>query len=308
MKSSPHHISRLGGVGIFVAFFMGLFFFINDLGESPDFSFYLAVIFLFLLGLNDDIFDLKAWVKFVIQIFVVIFVVTYGEIKYLTFIFDSMAINAFAGTIFSVVLLVYVVNAFNLIDGIDGLAAMLGAVINLILGLALILNGDLLYGGLAFVLFGTLCGFLVFNFSPAKVFMGDSGSMIIGFISSVVALRFIELNKEVFYSIYTSSVVVLALFIVPVYDTFRVFFIRLRLNKSPFRGDENHIHHRLRKLGFCDWQIVFLLTFYTLVMVFFVILLYDIGDVFLSLILLITCILFNIRIDYLLKKTLIQKT
>jgi len=287
---------------------MGLIFFINESGESPNVSFYFAVLFLFLLGLNDDVFDLKAWVKFVFQILVVILVVTYGEIKYLVFIFESMAINTFIGTVFSVIFLVYVVNAFNLIDGIDGLAAMLGAVINLILGLALVLHGDLLYGALAFILFGTLCGFLVFNFSPAKVFMGDSGSMIIGFISSVMAFRFIELNREVFNSVYTGSVVVLALFIVPIYDTFRVFIIRLILKKSPFKGDDNHVHHRLRKLGFNDWQIVFLLTLYTLLMVFIVTMLFDIGDVFLCLILLINCVFFNIMIDNHLKKALIQKT
>jgi len=302
LKSKNQNISRLGGIGLFLAFIMVFIFFIQDLDESPGHSFYIAISLLFFLGLYDDVFDVKAYVKFIIQILIAALVVTQGQVKYAAFIFDSLALNTLTGNLFTVLLLVYVVNAFNLIDGIDGLAAMLGLVINLFLGLALALDGDLLYAVMAFVLFSTLCGFLLFNFPPAKIFMGDTGAMVIGFISAVVALRYIELNREVFNTIYTASVLVIALFIIPLYDTVRVFFIRLRLKRSPFIGDQNHIHHRLRRLGLQDYQIVLLLTFYTLLMVFAVMLLHDAGDAYLCVMLLITCILFNTVLDYQLRK------
>jgi UDP-GlcNAc:undecaprenyl-phosphate GlcNAc-1-phosphate transferase len=302
LKNTEKSISRLGGVGVFLTFSLILILSACDLRESPGYFFFPGLFLLFILGLYDDLFDIKAGVKFIVQLSIATMAVVYGQIKYHVLFFDSMAVNAVIEDVFSAVLLVYVINAFNLIDGIDGLAAMLGAFINLFLGTALAVHEEILYAAMAFILFGTLSGFLIFNFSPAKVFMGDSGSMIIGFISSVVALKFIELNLDVYPSVYTGSVLVIALFIVPLYDTLRVFFIRLKLRRSPFSGDQNHIHHRLRRIGLQDYQIVLLLTFYTVMMVFFVFMLQNAGDLFLCSMLLMVCMLFNTALDYQLRK------
>ena len=302
VKNNGQSISRLGGIGVFFTFCFIFILSAWDTGESPGYYFFIGLFLLFLLGLCDDVYDIKAGTKFIVQLFIASLLVVYGQVKYPVSLLDSMAINTIIEDIFSVVLLVYVINSFNLIDGIDGLAAMLGALINLFLGMALALHHEVLYAAMAIVLFGTLSGFLIFNFSPAKVFMGDSGSMMIGFISTVVALKFIELNLNVFPSVYTGSVLVLALFIVPLYDTVRVFIIRLRLKKSPFIGDQNHIHHRLRRMGLQDYQIVLLLAFYTLMMVFFVYLLQAVGDFFLCFLLLIFCMSLNSLLDYQLKR------
>lgn len=304
VKNHGQSISRLGGIGVFFIFCFVFILAAWDIGVSPGYFFYLGLFLLFILGLGDDVYDIKAGAKFIIQLFIASMLVVYGQVKYQVLFFDSMAANAIIEDLFSVVLLVYVINAFNLIDGIDGLAAMLGVLINLFLGLVLALHHETLYAAMAIILFGTLSGFLIFNFSPAKVFMGDSGSMVIGFISSVVALKFIELNLNVFPSVYTGSVLVLALFIVPLYDTVRVFFIRLKLKKSPFIGDQNHIHHRLRRMGLQDYQIVLLLAFYTLVMVSLVYLLQAVGDVLLCFLLLAVCMSLNSFLDYQLKRRL----
>ncbi|MEJ5960611.1 MraY family glycosyltransferase [Pedobacter immunditicola] len=300
--NNGQNISRLGGIGVFFTFCFIFILSAWDTGEYPGYYFFLGLFLLFILGLCDDVYDIKAGTKFIVQLFIASLLVVYGQVKYHVLFFDSMAINVMIGDVFSVVLLVYVINAFNLIDGIDGLAAMLGALINLFLAMALALHHEVLYAAMAIVLFGTLSGFLIFNFSPAKVFMGDSGSMIIGFISSVVALKFIELNLDAYPSVYTGSVLVLALFIVPLYDTVRVFFIRLKLKKSPFTGDQNHIHHRLRRMGLQDYQIVLLLAFYTLMMVFFVYLLQPVGDLLLCFLLLIVCMSLNSLLDCRLKR------
>jgi len=304
VKNNGQSISRLGGIGVFFTFCFIFILSAWDIGDSPGYYFFIGLFLLFVLGLCDDVYDIRAGTKFIVQLFIASLLVVYGQVKYQVLFFDSIAINAVVEELFSVVLLVFVINAFNLIDGIDGLAAMLGALINLFLGMALALHQEVLYAAMALVLFGTLSGFLIFNFSPAKVFMGDSGSMMIGFISCVVALKFIELNQDVFPSVYTGSVLVLALFIVPLYDTVRVFFIRIRLKKSPFSGDQNHIHHRLRRIGLHDYQIVLLLAFYTLMMVFFVYLLQSVGDVLLCILLLIICMSLNSFIDYQLKRRL----
>ncbi len=295
-------ISRMGGIGIFMGCFSVFLFFEDQFLMPPGFLFYLPIVLLFIIGLLDDIFNMNALVKFVVQIAFAIVVVLIEQIAFKAQIFDSLALNIYMGNIFFVILLVYVINAFNLIDGIDGLAGILATLINLFLGFSLLIYGDELYAGMAFILVGSLIAFLVFNLSPAKVYMGDAGSMVIGFISSLVALRFIELHGDVFYSIHTSTLVVLALFIVPLYDTFRVFSIRLFSNKSPFKRDHIHIHHRLRNMGFMDFQIIRILVLFTVIMVSFVIVFQQIGDLFICIFLLISCMFFNHWIDRKVKK------
>jgi UDP-GlcNAc:undecaprenyl-phosphate GlcNAc-1-phosphate transferase len=229
-------------------------------------------------------------------------VVLTGEFNFRTQIFDILTLSVVTSDIFFIVLFVFVINAFNLIDGIDGLACTLGILTNLFLGIVLLLNGDELYGGMALILTACLSGFLVFNHFPAKVYMGDSGSMVVGVISYLAALRFIELNGDILYSIHTSSIIALALFSVPIYDTLRVFLLRLLAGKSPFNRDQTHIHHRLRNLGLLDFQIVMLLVFYTLCMVSLVIIFQQIGDLLLCIFILASGMLFNHCIDRQLKK------
>lgn len=300
-------ISRLGGTGIFLSFMITNTRLIDSANQLQIYCVLIAVFLLFILGLYDDIFNSGPGVKFFIQIIIAYFAVVYGHVKYLPYHSDSSLLNDFSENVFSVFLLVYVINAFNLIDGIDGLAALLGALINLFLGVALAIHGEQMYAGMAFILFGTLTGFLVFNFSPARVFMGDSGSMVTGFISTVVALRFMALNHDILNAFYIGPVVVFALFIVPLYDTFRVFFIRIWLRKSPFKGDQNHIHHRLSRLGFQNHQVIFLLTCYTVFVVLFAIILRDMSDLVLLFVLLLLSITLNSVLDFHLKRNLNRK-
>ncbi len=299
-------ISRMGGIGIFLGYFSVFLFFADEFLLPSGLLFYLPACMLFMVGLLDDIFDLKALFKLFVQTAFAITVVWIEEIAFKAQLFEALALNTFASNAFFVILLVYVVNAFNLIDGIDGLAGMLAMLINIFLGFSLLIYGDERYAGMAFVLVGALSAFLVFNLSPAKVYMGDSGSMMIGFLSTLVALRFIELNADVFYSIHTSTIVVLALLIVPLYDTLRVFLIRLLLKKSPFERDYIHIHHRLRNMGLLDFQIIIILISFTIGMVSVVIVFQKMGDLLLCAFLLLSCMVFNQCIDRKLKRMAVK--
>jgi UDP-N-acetylmuramyl pentapeptide phosphotransferase/UDP-N-acetylglucosamine-1-phosphate transferase len=145
------------------------------------------------------------------------------------------------------------VNSYNLIDGIDGLAGGVGMIVSLILGGWFWLSGFESMAILGIVLFGALLGFLVFNFHPAKIFMGDTGAMAVGFILTYMVFQFIILNDthpdSAFY-IANAPVVAIALLIIPIVDTLRVVILRLLTNRNPLKADYNHIHHELLKSGF----------------------------------------------------------
>ncbi|HET6990362.1 MAG TPA: MraY family glycosyltransferase, partial [Bacteroidia bacterium] len=145
------------------------------------------------------------------------------------------------------------VNAFNLIDGVDGLAAGVGLIGGLAFGILFFLANNIVMGMLAFSLAGSLAAFLVFNFSPAKIFMGDSGSMIIGLIMAVLAIKFVEtipsentisIIPKLFTPVVAMSVIAYALT-----DTLRIFIWRAIRGVSPFSADRNHLHHLLIDSG-----------------------------------------------------------
>jgi UDP-GlcNAc:undecaprenyl-phosphate GlcNAc-1-phosphate transferase len=171
---------------------------------------------------------------------------------------------------FSFFVYIVLVNAINLIDGVDGLAAGIGFISAVAFGTWFYLAGNVPDTLLSAVLAGALLAFLVFNFSPARVFMGDSGSLIIGAIITVLAMKMIEgdpsslpiqirgLPKPIF---------AMAIIAYPLIDTFRIFIYRMSKGTSPFAADRNHIHHRLMKLGAGHRTTVYILYFYTVVMI-----------------------------------------
>ena len=153
----------------------------------------------------------------------------------------------------SVLVILFIINAYNLIDGVDGLAGGLGFIASAVFGVLFYQYNDLLMAVLAFSLCGALLGFLFFNFHPAKIFMGDTGSMTLGFILAILSLRFVEVSRSVqlpeLFDSRSAPVMVLAILIIPVVDTLRVFTIRIIHKRSPFSPDRNHIHHKLLQLG-----------------------------------------------------------
>jgi UDP-N-acetylmuramyl pentapeptide phosphotransferase/UDP-N-acetylglucosamine-1-phosphate transferase len=164
---------------------------------------------------------------------------------------------------------IVVINSFNLIDGVDGLAGSLGLLSTAIFGVYFLSVNMLPYAVIAFSLAGSLLAFLIFNFQPAKIFMGDTGSLLVGTINSILVIKFINVanTSDVSFPITASPAVGFTILMVPLLDTLRVFGIRIFHRRSPFSPDRNHIHHLLLDRGFSHRAITFFLVAVNLVIV-----------------------------------------
>jgi UDP-N-acetylmuramyl pentapeptide phosphotransferase/UDP-N-acetylglucosamine-1-phosphate transferase len=157
----------------------------------------------------------------------------------------------------SLLVFVFIINAFNLIDGIDGLAGTIAIIASSVFGFFFIFQGNILLMLVSFILVGALLAFLRFNFSEEnKLFMGDSGSLFIGFLLTYQSISFLGMNttESLWFAIPNKPVLILAILSFPILDTLRVFIIRVRQKRNPFSADRNHIHHRLMDLGLSHKQ------------------------------------------------------
>jgi len=156
--------------------------------------------------------------------------------------------------------IIVVINSFNLIDGIDGLAASLGTLTMLVFGTYFFIAGYQAYALVAYALAGSLVAFLIFNHHPAKIFMGDSGSLLIGLINAILVIKFINIATDPTVVLPLSSAVAIgfSILIVPLLDTLRVFAIRIANGRSPFTPDRNHVHHLLLTWGFGHTGVTFI--------------------------------------------------
>jgi UDP-N-acetylmuramyl pentapeptide phosphotransferase/UDP-N-acetylglucosamine-1-phosphate transferase len=152
-----------------------------------------------------------------------------------------------------------ITNSFNLIDGVDGLAGSLGLLTTLVFGSYFFFVGQGMYAVMAFALSGSIIAFLIYNFSPAKIFMGDTGSLLLGLINSVLVIKFINVagNPATSFHIEAAPAVGFAILIVPLFDTLRVFGLRILDRRSPFSPDRTHVHHFLLDLGLNHKKITF---------------------------------------------------
>jgi UDP-GlcNAc:undecaprenyl-phosphate/decaprenyl-phosphate GlcNAc-1-phosphate transferase len=151
----------------------------------------------------------------------------------------------------SYITIIVVVNAYNLIDGVDGLAGSLGVLTTAIFGAYFFMAEMQVYSLIAFGMAGSLLAFLVFNFNPAKIFMGDSGSLLLGLVNAILVIKFISVADAPGALVPIGSVVAVgfSILVVPLLDTLRVFSIRIANGRSPFVPDRNHIHHLLLDRG-----------------------------------------------------------
>jgi UDP-GlcNAc:undecaprenyl-phosphate GlcNAc-1-phosphate transferase len=258
-KTHTYPVSSLGGVGIVSGLSISLLL-VSDfkLGDS-EFQYYLASFFIiFILGIIDDIFVLKAWKKVLGQLLVASLLTAKArllitDLQGLGGFFEINSISGYVLTFFTILL---VINSFNLIDGIDGLAASLGLISSFAFGLFFYINENEPYAILGFAMAGSLLAFLMFNFPPARIFMGDSGSMLIGLINAILLIKFIETGSTAkSFPIASSIAVGLGILLIPLLDVLRVFIIRLTKGVSPFAPDRNHVHHLLLNKGFSHTKV-----------------------------------------------------
>lgn len=258
-------IPRLGGVAIFVSFTITLLLWDIPSTELPINYLLTACIMLFAIGIKDDLAGVGHRSKFFIEFIAGLVLVIPGDIRLdnLHNLFGIYELSYFSSAILSLLIIIFMINAFNLIDGIDGLAATTGIIVNSVFSVLFIHLHHYDLAAVSLTLVGAILGFLRFNLTPAKIFMGDTGSLLIGLVSAVMALRYISVNDafqiESASQVSSSLGIVFAILIGPISDTLRVFIIRLAKGKSPFRGDRNHIHHRMLTLGFTHLQTTLIL-------------------------------------------------
>lgn len=218
----------------------------------------LSALILFLLGLWDDKKPLGPFIKLSVQFAVAITAVYLGDVR-VEFFIENKIITS----VLSAIWIVLIINAFNFLDNMDGLSAGVAVIASSILFTAAAISGQVFVGGLALVFIGTLLGFLVFNFPPAKIFMGDAGSLVVGFFVALLTLRttyYHEAQSGQWYPVLMPLVVMA----VPLYDFISVTLLRISRGKSPFVGDTQHFSHRLKKHGLTDTQTVLTLYLATL--------------------------------------------
>ncbi len=289
-KVHTHTVTSLGGVGIFGGFLLAALLSIQGY-LNPEFQyFFAAALVIFFLGLKDDLVVLSASKKFIGQVVAASIIIHLGGIRldsmHGLFGFDQLP-EAFALALTYLTIIV-VINSFNLIDGIDGLAASLGTMTMLIFGTYFYMVGFQAYALLAYSLGGSLIAFLIFNHHPAKIFMGDSGSLMIGLVNSILVIKFINVASDpaIALPIDSTAAIGFSILIVPLLDTLRVFAIRIFKGCSPFTPDRNHIHHLLMNWGLGHAAITMLCVGINIGFVIFAYTLRSIGPTYLLLIML----------------------
>lgn len=310
-------IPSMGGIGFVVAAAIamsiwGWYF------PLPEIRYLLgAIVIVFFVGLRDDMVEMKATRKLLGQLIAVILVVISSDIriKDLHGFLGIGELNLIVSYGFSAFVLLAVTNAFNLIDGLDGLAGTVATIAFSLLGSWFFINGLESYALLSFTLLGGILAFLIFNWYPAKIFMGDTGSLTLGFSLGALLIAFMEYNAALptgniwkFEPVFSTAI---ALMIFPLYDMARVFTRRISQGKGPMTPDKSHVHHFLMRMGMKHSQVALLLGGVQLVFVLIAFILKDYSDHIVLPIISVFAISLGLRLDqvtlkYVKKKVMLQ--
>ncbi len=268
ITAKPNHrtihttpIPLMGGTAVYLAYLVGIIFIYlfsdgnYDKLLHENLSFIIGGTLILFLGIYDDMKGASSYQKFSVQILAALVVIGFG------YRIESV-VNPFGGVFelgwwsypATIFWLVMISNAFNLIDGLDGLASGIGVGAAFTMMLISLWNGNLVSALPAAILAASITGFLIYNFNPAKIFLGDSGSLVIGFW-----LACFSINGTFRTESAIAIIIPLIVFSLPVLDTFMAFFRRVRLGIHPFKADRKHIHHRLLYLGLSQRQAMLVL-------------------------------------------------
>ena len=295
-----HHrpISRLGGVtffpvimlvmctitlvGMYVKGFTEHFFSSHIVNEMLCLT--AGLVLLYIIGVCDDLIGVRYGRKLLVQVLASAFL-PFAGLYVVDFygLFGVDMVSPFIGIPFTVLLTVFVTNAINLIDGIDGLASGLCMIALLIFGTAFALNGVWMYSLLAFVCLGVLIPFFLYNvFGNAehgsKIFMGDTGSLTLGFILSLLAVKYILFLSTDSSAVFGTPIVwVFSLLLVPCLDVCRVVLNRIQRKANPFKPDKTHIHHKFLMMGFTPRRALVLIQLISLFFIGFTVFLLYVG-------------------------------
>lgn len=267
----------LGGIGIFSGAIFSIVLW-TPFGAFGNLQYILcAFIILFLIGVKDDLAPMSPYKKMTGQIVAAAILVFKSDIvlRGLYGLFGvTYELPFVLACALSLLTIIVIINAFNLIDGIDGLAGSIAVLICVTLGVWFFLTRHYEFAIMAFSTSGALIAFLKYNFTPARIFMGDTGSLIIGMVCAVLIIKFIDINDGLDVGnplrFSNTPVVAIGIIILPLYDTVRVFITRILRGHSPFHPDRRHIHHLLIDYGMSHTRATATLLFVNLLFICFV--------------------------------------
>lgn len=282
-------IPTLGGLGIFAGLMFAVTFWLPESETLKQMQYILsAYLVIFLIGAKDDMVPLTPGKKFGGQFLAALILVGKADIYLSSFygIFGIYDIPYALSVVITIFVMLLIINALNLIDGINGLAGSIGIITSATFGYWFYAYGNPAFAIVAFGLVGALLAFLHYNITPARIFMGDTGSLLVGLSLSILSILFIESNKvpamEGFVN--ASPAVAVAILIIPLFDTLRVFVLRALKGKSPFSPDKTHIHHLLLALGLSHVQSTMTLAIVNIVFILMAYLLQGIGTLWLMIV------------------------
>jgi len=300
-KIHKYRTPNLGGIAVLTSFaFTACLCISGNLLPYANYIFASGLL-IFIVGLKDDLAALNPYKKFFAQTITALIVVYFADIRFTSLygIFGIQDLHPVVSYPLSSLFIVFIINAFNLIDGINGLLGSVSLLVSLTFGCLFFRMQEYGLALLAFSMGGAVLGFLRYNAGKARIFMGDAGAYTIGFMISIFAIQFIELNKPgVLLPLtdpFIQSVpsVTIAILIVPIFDTLRVIVIRLARGKSPFIADRNHLHHRLLDTGMTHTQATLVLSGFNLAIIGTALTFQHIGAVELLLLLALSALLLN---------------
>jgi UDP-GlcNAc:undecaprenyl-phosphate/decaprenyl-phosphate GlcNAc-1-phosphate transferase len=295
---SSHEVSTplFGGVAVFAGFVISTVV-IAGVGFYYELKFIIAgLIILFFIGLKDDIFIIDPRKKLIGQVIASLIIIILGDIRIIDFhnFVGIGSIHYIVSLLATLFVFIVIINGFNLIDGIDGLAAGVGILTSVTFGVWFWIAGFVPYTVLCFSLAGALAGFFWFNvFSKTnKIFLGDTGAMVVGLTMAVISVRFLQFEVKATGTAIVGSTasVTMGILIIPLFDTLRVFVLRAANGKSPFEADRIHLHHRLLDLGFSHIKSTIILLSANVFFIVISFLLQDLGNEILLTIILVLAV------------------
>jgi UDP-GlcNAc:undecaprenyl-phosphate GlcNAc-1-phosphate transferase len=302
----------MGGISIFGGFLIASLIWL-DFSEWQISRYVIASLFIvFLLGVRDDIVPFKATQKL------------FGQgVAVVTLLFSTIHINSFygflngaeipemAGYILTGFVIIVITNSFNLIDGLDGLAGSVAMVGLSAFGVWFYFAGDSMFALLCFAMMGGTLAFLVFNWDPSEIFMGDTGAMVIGMFLGILVIHFMNTNFDLPATHpmkFSASIATAACFIIiPLCDTPRIMILRILRGRSPFSPDKSHIHHAIMRLGMTHAQTSIILGSVNIFFVLIAWIFRSVSDVWMLPGVVLLALLFSVILDRLITRRLSAK-
>lgn len=274
----------MGGIAIFCAFFISSLIWIN-LSSWNEIKWILFALFvIFFIGVRDDLVPLRAIFKLIGQIFAATLLIFFFDLRIDTFygILGITDLPDGVSYLLTIFIIIIITNSFNLIDGLDGLAGTIAIIALFCFGTWFYLVDQVTFATLSFIMLGAILAFLIFNWEPSEVFMGDTGALVIGMLLAILAIHFINVNfqlpTESPYKFLSSIGTAACFIIIPLVDTSRIIILRLIKGKSPFKPDKSHIHHAIMRLGKTHSQTTIILAGVQIFYVTMAIVLRDLSD------------------------------